>query len=799
MKKYGLSAKDKTVKLNKLQVTGNVCGEYIEYTIAQHYRNTGTEDVQCIYSFPIPETATLTGFSISLGGKNLSASVESREEVLKILANAKEENLNPISLESDGEDSFQITIGDVLPDEKVVIRITYMDQLIYDDNLVRVIIPSVVDPTYISTQTEEAVEQPSAFYLSLMVESYGEVAIKSSSHKIKVERHDETLRKVTIDKAQTLDRDLVLEIIERKPRQADGIAYTYYDQEQEVDRAILMLRFFPILPDNGMAGAKNYTFIIDMSQSMAGSKVEEAKNALLIALRSLDEGDRFNIITFADEITLFSRHGKVAYTEDTLAAATEWIENLELRQGADVFPAIRQALADVEDTDVPEYLFLFSDDMVENEDEIIEYVRSNIGNARLFTVGMDTDVNSYFITKLAEVGFGMSEFVEEGQRLDDIILRHFHRIHNPQLDVTSIDWGNMQVERTYPGTIAYLYDREPFTIFASVLGEIEGKVTLKGTIIGREGHQDHKLVADLDRLEIEENSKLIDKVWARKMIESLEERERKVRGHEKEQIRTRILELAKEYNMLSSETSFILTDSMEDPVTGYAIQRIVPLDMSEETMRLLSESFFLDDTRYSNDITIRETMAQKGLSRQEALKVIQFERENLLRILAKNQQADGSFRDAGVTEEKEILETTLKTLLAFSAGKEPATIYLNSINKSFSFIMNTIKVNEQLLTERNLMLLSIAYEMADDKRLIKEKTKAELDRIFDRIEEGEFSPSLKEVETVVENTSPLQMKYIMAAALNISSAQISDLEEIFERDIKANISRISEVALAKAL
>lgn len=799
MKKYGLSAKDKTVKLNKLQVTGNVCGEYIEYTIAQHYRNTGTEDVQCIYSFPIPETATLTGFSISLGGKNLSASVESREEVLKILANAKEENLNPISLESDGEDSFQITIGDVLPDEKVVIRITYMDQLIYDDNLVRVIIPSVVDPTYISTQTEEAVEQPSAFYLSLMVESYGEVAIKSSSHKIKVERHDETLRKVTIDKAQTLDRDLVLEIIERKPRQADGIAYTYYDQEQEVDRAILMLRFFPILPDNGMAGAKNYTFIIDMSQSMAGSKVEEAKNALLIALRSLDEGDRFNIITFADEITLFSRHGKVAYTEDTLAAATEWIENLELRQGADVFPAIRQALADVEDTDVPEYLFLFSDDMVENEDEIIEYVRSNIGNARLFTVGMDTDVNSYFITKLAEVGFGMSEFVEEGQRLDDIILRHFHRIHNPQLDVTSIDWGNMQVERTYPGTIAYLYDREPFTIFASVLGEIEGKVTLKGTIIGREGHQDHKLGADLDRLEIEENSKLIDKVWARKMIESLEERERKVRGHEKEQIRTRILELAKEYNMLSSETSFILTDSMEDPVTGYAIQRIVPLDMSEETMRLLSESFFLDDTRYSNDITIRETMAQKGLSRQEALKVIQFERENLLRILAKNQQADGSFRDAGVTEEKEILETTLKTLLAFSAGKEPATIYLNSINKSFSFIMNTIKVNEQLLTERNLMLLSIAYEMADDKRLIKEKTKAELDRIFDRIEEGEFSPSLKEVETVVENTSPLQMKYIMAAALNISSAQISDLEEIFERDIKANISRISEVALAKAL
>lgn len=799
MKKYGLSAKDKAVKLNKLQVSGNVCGEYIEYTIAQHYRNTGKDNVQCTYSFPIPDTATLTDFSISLGGKNLSASVESREEVLKILENAKEENLNPISLLSDEEDDFQITIGDVMPNETVVIKITYMDQLIYDDNQVRVIIPSVVDPTFISAQTDEAIDQPSEFYLSLLIESYGEVSIKSSSHKIKVERHDETLRKLTIDKGQTLDRDFVLEIVERKPRQADGIAYTYYDQEEEVDKAILMLRFFPILPDNGMSGAKNYTFIIDMSESMAGSKIEEAKNALLIALRSLDEGDRFNIITFSGEVTQFSHQGKLAYTKENLDAATEWIEALELGEGADVYSALREALMGVEDTDIPEYLFLFSDDMVENEDEIIEYVRSNIGNARLFTIGMDTEVNSYFITKLAEAGYGMSEFVEEGQRVDDIILRHFHRIHNPQLDVTSIDWGKMQVEKTYPGTISYLYDREPFTIFASVIGEIEGKVTLKGKIIGREGEREHKLVADLDRLEIEENSKLIEKVWAKKMIESLEERERKARGHEKEQIRERILDLAKEYNMLSSETAFILTESIEDPVSGYAMQRIVPLDMSVETMKLLSESFFLDDTRYSKDITIRETMAQKGISRQEALKAIQFERENLLRILAKNQQADGSFRDLGTVLEGDVLETTLKSLLAFTAGKEPATIYLNSINKAFSFVMTTIREDEALLTERNLMLLSIAYEMADAKRLIKEKTKEALDTLFDRIEEGEFSPSLKEVETVVENTSPLQMKYIMAAALNISSSQISDLEEIFEKDIKSNITRISEVALAKAL
>lgn len=799
MKKYGLSARTQTLKLNKLQVFGNVCGEYIEYTISQFYRNSGKDDVHCTYSFPIPDTATLTGLSISLGGKILSASVESREEALRILENAREENLNPLTLESD-EDGFQITVGDVLPGETVEIRTTCMDQLIFDDNRIRVIIPSMVDPTLINTETEEEIDLVQSFYLSLLIESFGEVTCRSSTHRIQVERQHETLRKVTIEKGQTLDRDFLLDIIEEEPRMADGIAYSFYDQEQEISRSFLMMRFFPILPDDGKSGIKNYTFILDQSESMAKDKAEEAKTALKIALRNLDKGDKFNILTFGGGNHSFSDSGKVPYTRESLKAATQWIDEREQGHGTDVFQALQNALPDPDASDnVPNYIFLFCDGVLENEDEVIDYVWEHIGDSRLFPLGMDTGVNSYFITKLAEAGNGMAEFVESGQRLDDIILRQFHRIHNPQLDVTSIDWGQMEVEGTFPGTIAYLYDREPFTIFASVIGDIEGKVTLKGRVDTVDGDKEIELKADLDTLEIEENSKLIEKVWARKVIESLEEREHKSRGAERTAIRDRILEISKDHNMLSSATAYILLETIEDHVTGYNLCRIVPLEMSRETMEQLSEAFFLDDTRYSEDTTILETMAQKNISRQEARRVIKFERENLLRLLASHQEMDGSFQDSDMTDESEILETTLKGVLAFTSGNEPATIYLNNVNKAFNNIMETIRSNEQLLTERNLMLLSIAYEMANSKRLIKEKTMVSLDELFDEIEEGQFTEALKEVEEVVANTSPKQMRYIMAAALNISSSQISDLEEIFERDIRNNISRISEVAIAKAL
>ena len=171
-------------------------------------------------------------------------------------------------------------------------------------------------------------------------------------------------------------------------------------------------------------------------------------------------------------------------------------------------------------------------------------------------------------------------------------------------------------------------------------------------------------------------------------------------------------------------------------MSGYAMNRIVPVDMDEDTMRNLSESFFLDDTRYSDDLNIREKMAETGISRDEAAIAIKFDRENLLRILARNQQADGAFKDIGEGDPAEILETTLKGLLAFNIGNEPVTIYINNIHKAFNYVMNAITEHEDLLTERNLMLLSIASKLADGKRLIQDKTKVKLDSLFDNVKQG---------------------------------------------------------------
>ncbi len=795
LKKYGLSTRDnKKVKLNRLEVTGNICGEYIEYTISQDYKNTTGENIEGVYSFPIPTTSIITGIEVNLGGRNLKAMVEEREVVLQTLKESREEGINTLSLEQKDDENFTVTIGNILPNEKVTLRISYMDQLTYEDDTLSLYIPSVVDPIYYMGDEEEEEETEEVdFYLALLVESYSKMEFKSTSHKIKVEREDDTLSKITVVKGQTLDHDFILTLKEVNPQTASGMGYSYY--EDEMEKSILMLKLAPVLPDIPVEYTTNYSFILDTSVSMEGFKLEEAKNAVLIALRSLDEGDTFNLIAYNEDVYKFSSGGKVKFTKENLAAATEWIEALVTREGDCTFEAVKDAIREADEEDAECTIFLFTDDNVMDEDEVLEYVRTNIGNNRIFPIGMDTEVNSFFINKLAEVGNGRPEFIDEGERIDDIILRQFNRIHNPQLDVTEIDFGDMIIEKTYPGTITYLYDREPFTIFALVDGSISGSINIKGVV----DEVDYTMHIDLDKLEIEENSKLIQKVWARKRIESLVEKERFARGVEKEQIKEEILDLSKENSIISSETSFMMLETMEDPVMGIGLNRIVPMDMSETTMKNLARGYFLDEAAYSFDVNIREKMAVSGLTHKEAKMAIKYDRDNLLRVLAKNQQADGSFLDLGEETEEEILETTLRSLLAFLVGTEATTIYLNNVAKALRYVMNMLQQDEKLITERNYMLLRVAYDLAEKKNLIKGKTRDIKVDLVSRISDLKYKESLEEVGDLVTKASPVQKKFITAGTLNISKSYVENAHEIFEMDIRSNITNIANIAIAKAL
>ncbi|MBX4258809.1 VIT and VWA domain-containing protein [Clostridium estertheticum] len=682
--------------LKEVNIKGNLCGEFAEYTIDHVYENKGSNDVEAIYTFPVPDGAVISGFEAVLGGRTIKGLIQDKEEANKIYENFKNNDNNTFLLEEFRDNIIRIVIGKIISNEVVQIKVSYIEELSYENRNLKLIIPTIINPINLSSENELLTcdhgiinkDEDYKFTLSLLVESLTKLEFKCSSHKLKVEYEENNLYKVTLaGENQRMDKDLEIILEEQEKVETTGMIYEYPRE----DKGILYLRFIPEIEIDQITSGENYIFLLDISESMGGDKLMEGKNALQLCLRNLAVGDTFNIVAFGDKLHYFSKEIKVDFTEESLDCASKWIKELVAEKDAVIFDAIKYSLLDKDDKE-ENIIFLFTDDVVYNEKEILDFVEDNIKESRIFPFGINTSVNSYFINKLARISYGAAEVINPDERIEDVVLKQFNRIKNPIVTDIEIDWGKMKVETTFPRTIEYMYDKEPFSIFAKVNGEVGGVVILKGKV----GKNRIQRVISLNELELEENVNLIEKMWYKKRIESLQHRVKYERGELQEAMNNKIVEISKKVGIICKETAFILYEEMEDPIVGIRIREILPV---KTTKRL--ESFYGDLAEDSESTSFY----YKDVSKQEDNhdKYENYNRNELLRLLASNQFASGAFGVNAKDTLENNIKYTIKTILAFMIGNRDIKIYKNQLNKSLEFLNKTLqKIDINLSDELNL-------------------------------------------------------------------------------------------------
>ncbi|SKA83927.1 Ca-activated chloride channel family protein [Clostridium sp. USBA 49] len=795
MLSYGLKGNNlskNSVILKEVSISGNVCGEFAEISIKKEYINVSNSNIDCSYIFPIPETALITGLEATLGGRIIKAVIEDKEEARKIYENSNETGVNALTLEEINLNVFQLTIGKVLPGESINIKFTYIDNLVYEGNNLILTIPAILHSDSQNADNKEYFSENYENYksnLNLLIEPINKVNIKSPSHDIKVEWEEgNNLAKVTLNKDKNkFDEDFIILFEEEKTSQVSGMFYKYEDE----NKGILYIRFIPKLEISEEDDKNNYIFLIDISHSMKGAKLEQAKNALQLCIRNLSENDSFNIIAFENNLHFFSDRGLVPFNEENLRKATLWIDNLEDKKGAKIFEALKYALSEKNNIGYSN-IMLFTDDIIENEEEVLSYVKQNIGDNRIFTFGVDTSVNSYVINKLAEFGYGKAEFIYEDENIEDVVLKQLRRIKNPQVDIEEIDWGSLNVEKTYPRTIDYLYDREPFSVFAKVSGNIEGKITIKGKV----GAERYIKTIDLDTLDLKENAELIQKVWSRKRIESIEERMRTERGDIYDSMKRKVIEISKESSILSPETSFIMLEMIEDPVLGMPITHIVPLNIPEETVKNISRNKFLDVPSFTYKKAPSPTENELKNKGDNAILDFIYPRPHILRILAKNQFADGSFCDYDKINFYNKSETTAMVLLSFTIGKDDILIYSNQITKAVKFLINNFYENSNLYSEKLLNITALALKSCVLKGILNNKINEKCEELINEIKT--ILQDKEEILYVLNLTSKFSLKTIAPFIFNLSSDKRKIEEKIVIGEEKNSIFNLAKLGILKS-
>ncbi len=706
--------------LKKVKITGNVIGKFGTFEIEQLYKNNTNDILEVDYTFPIVETATVIGFEINVGDKVLKGKCKAREEAKReYLENIVRGN-SAYMMDQESDNIFKISVGKIDRDEEVKIKIRYIDNFEIIDNNIQILIPTLVTPRYSSPITDKLSYGKADYTVDFNIniaKSLNRKTISCPSHTINVIDERETERVEVLD--YDLSRDFKLNIGLKNELSSNAITSKTRDGKN-----VLYLSFMPEILDSYEDSEREFLFIIDISGSMTGEKIDETKKAVIECLEQLDVGDKFNIIPFESKFEAMNIRS-IEYNEENMQKAIEYINNLDTLGGTQILDPLKFALYE-EDTD--KIILLFTDGQVGNEDEIIKFVEENINRSRIFPFGIDTNVNSSFIRQLAKVGNGKAELIQPNEKIDDKIIRTFARIQTPLLEDLEIDYGKNKVIDEIR-EINSLFNYEFFNVFAEV-ENLEDDIKLKGKILDKE------YIWTISKEDIKNTDVDLETLFAKQKIERLEEYIRNSRGHKSsEDYEKMIIELSEKYNINSKYTSFItvyerenklqekpkyqetiLSDKFEGMYEYHTKNEKISFDIPPFLRRMDSMA-----TAYNSDIQCSIVRENAVNSEFNQLKNVKTDKEIL------EDKVHEYYKDFISKDEKSII-----TYLLFA-------VYYLSINYntfSYSDLLRFLNKNKEIILAKEIymQLIYLCYCKLQDNRVSdKQETLELLDEDYKKV------------------------------------------------------------------
>jgi len=207
--------------LEGVTAEGRLEGLLFELEVEQRYRNTGDRPIEAVFSFPAPVRAVLLGLELELGERKLEAVAIARHEASETYERAIDAGDSAVLLESAGNGLYTVSVGNLLPGERAVVRYRHAELLEANRGRLRLQLPTVIAPRYGDPAdagldgpaipvADVLVEYPFDLHLEL-VGVAADADLRSPTHSIRVERTESGTR-VALAKPAMLDRDFVLEI-----------------------------------------------------------------------------------------------------------------------------------------------------------------------------------------------------------------------------------------------------------------------------------------------------------------------------------------------------------------------------------------------------------------------------------------------------------------------------------------------------------------------------------------------------------------------------------------------------------
>ncbi len=495
-------------------VTVTIADNHAVTRVEQEFVNPHDFAVDGRYFFPVPPDAILARFEARVAGQVQTVTRQDVATTNAALYDMVTQRRDPSLLQYADWESIAFDVS--LP-----ARASCKMTLEYE----QVLAPTggMLHYRYILSTERYASAPVDEVTLTVAVTSSGGLgALYSSSHAVTTERLSANRAQVTW-KAQSVnpteDFDLFFS-------PAEGGLGSGLLTGARAERDHFLFLFAPnddIAQDDALP--KDIVFVIDRSGSMAGDKIEQARNALLFILDQLNPNDRFSIVSFDDQIDLLATRLQPV-DERTLSSARRFVRQLGARGSTDIEGALQAGLAIFTDSEgradagASRLLVFLTDGLptagVTDDVTIAELVqRANARvEARMHVFGVGYDVNTRLLDRLALDNGGSVTYVQPGENLESALSAFYGRIANPVLTDVEVEFEGMRVTNLYPPAMPDLF-RGSSVLLAGRYAATNEQATVR--VRGRAGEEQREYVYRFD-LTATGDHDFVPRLWATRKI-----------------------------------------------------------------------------------------------------------------------------------------------------------------------------------------------------------------------------------------------------------------------------------------
>lgn len=524
----------------------------LRYEVEERFVNRGGTVGEADYLFPLPSNAAFQDLKLSINGELVAGETMGADTARRIYESIVRAQRDPALVEWMGHGLLRARIFPLAPGEEKRIVVRFQSVAPREGDALR------IDYFRGAARGPTTVQDGGSSSFTLSYREAPDVGTPySPTHSLDVSSRDG--RRVATVRGDARDVTLLLPM-----RRASTAAISMLPFAPGNEDGFALITVTPPHAVRGESMPRDVTLVLDVSGSMQGRKIEQARAAGRQLLATLRPEDRFRLVDFSSDVRTF-RDDFLPATAANLRDANRYLVALEAQGGTNIEGALREAMsAPTTAGRLPLILF-----MTDGEPTIGERSAERLASIgadasartsasaqrRIFTFGLGSDVNVSLLEQLSLEGRGSAEFVRPDESVERMVGVVANRLADPVLtDVRVRVDGDVRLSTMLPSQPSDVFADRDLVVLARYSGHGSARITVEGNRRGTPV----RWTTDVTFPERERQNPFVARLWAAQRVGVLSAEKRKSGGGR--EVDEEIRMLGERYGIPTEFTSYLVVE-----------------------------------------------------------------------------------------------------------------------------------------------------------------------------------------------------------------------------------------------